>query len=222
MAPIAEVQPGYSQGAPLLRFGAMIANVGDGDFQVAARRPAPWSEAWSVSQRVQEAEGGFTERVTPGGLVFGGDEHNHWHVEGLEEHRLERGETGRVVGTGEAIGRVLKQGFCPFDTDHLRPELSRSPAIASYPESGCGGAFAIGLRVGVSVGWGDEYPWHFIEQKIDLTGIPDGRYRLVQEADPLDWFEELDDENNETWVDVDIAVSGGIPTVKVVARPTDP
>ena len=216
MAPIEDVNPGYSAGAPLLRFAATIANVGAGDFQVAARRASPWSDDWAVSQRVQEAGGGFTERLTPADLVFGGDEHNHWHVEGLEAHRLERADTGEVVG------QVLKQGFCAYDTDSYRPDLPRAPQAAYYPESGCGGMFAIGLRLGVSIGWADKYQWDFLEQKIDLTGLPPGRYRIVQVADPFDWFEELDETNNETWVEIDFEMHGIIPSIEVVERASPP
>ena len=216
MTPIEDVNPGYSAGAPLLRFGATIANVGAGDFLAAARRPAPWSDDWAVSQRVQEAGGGFTERMTPGDLVFGGDEHGHWHVVALESHRLAR------VDTGEVVGQVLKQGFCPYDTDVYRPDLPRAPRAPFYPESGCGGRFAIALRVGVSVGWGDEYAWDLIEQKVDLTGVPAGRYRIVQIADPFNLFEELDETNNETWVEIDFEMQGIIPSIKVVDRASSP
>lgn len=216
MVPILDVNPGYEAGAPLLRFSATIANVGAGDFLLAARRPDPWSDEWAVAQRVQEAGGGFTERPTPGGLVFSSDEHDHWHVEDLELHRLER------VDTGEVVGRVLKQGFCPYDTDRLRRDLPRSPEMPFYPEDGCGGRFTVALRVGVSVGWGDEYSWDFIEQKIDLTGLPAGRYRIVQIADPNSWFEELDENNNETSIEIDFEMSGIIPKIEVVEPASAP
>ena len=216
MAPIVDVNPGYSAGAPLLRFSATIGNVGAGDFLLAARRVAPWTDHWTITQRVQEADGGFTERPTPGGLVFSTDQHDHWHVEDLEIHRLER------VDTGEVVGQVLKQGFCPYDTDPLRPDLPRAPETAFYPEDGCGGRFTVALRVGVSVGWGDEYSWDFIEQKVDLTGLPAGRYRIVQIADPNNWFEELDETNNETSIEIDFEMSGIIPKIEVVEPSSAP
>ena len=212
MAPIGDISAGYLEGAPLLRFAATIVNVGAGDFLVAARRPTPWSDDWAVNQRIQEAGGGFTERLTPGDLVFGGDKHNHWHVAGLEAHRLEQ------VDTGEVVAQVFKQGFCPFDTDAYRIDLPRAPGAATHPESGCGGRYATGLRAGVSVGWGDEYPWDMLEQRIDLSDLPDGRYRIVEVADPFNWFEELDETNNETWVEISVTVNAGIPTIEVLKR----
>ena len=216
MAPIVDVNPGYSAGAPLLRFSATIGNVGAGDFLLSARRSAPWSDDWVVVQRVQEANGAFTERPTPGSLVFSTDEHDHWHVEDLELYRLER------VDTGEVVGEVLKQGFCPYDTDRLRADVPEDRETAYYPETGCGGRFTIALRVGVSVGWGDEYSWDFIEQKIDLTGLPAGRYRIVQIADPNNWFEEVDETNNETSIEIDFEMSGIIPKIEVVGPGSAP
>jgi hypothetical protein len=215
MGPIEVANAGIQEvtNIPVVRVDATIVNKGAGDFVIAARRDWPWSHDWTVSQRISEAGGGYTERITPAGLIFTGAPHTHWHVKDMEAHRLER------IDTGEVLSEVIKQGFCPFDTDAYYADLPGAPASPVFLESDCEGAtFVTSLHMGTSVGWGDQYPWHMIEQSIDLTGIPDGTYRIREIADPFDWFEELDETNNETWVDVAISGSGGIPKVTVVGR----
>ncbi len=216
MGPIENATAGIQEftNLPVVRVDATIVNKGAGDFVISAKRDWPWSGEWTVSQRISEAGGGYTERVTPGGLIFTGAPHTHWHVKDMEAHRLER------LDTGEVLSEVIKQGFCPFDTNAYFPDLPGAPPSPVFLESDCeGAAWVTSLHMGTSVGWGDQYPWHMVEQSIDLTGIPDGTYRIREIADPFDWFEELDETNNETWIDVSIATSaGGIPTVKVVGR----
>jgi hypothetical protein len=215
MGPIETATAGIQEGTnlPVVRVDATIVNKGAGDFVISAKRDWPWSGEWTVYQRISEAAGGYTERATPGGLIFTGAPHAHWHVKDMEAHRLER------IDTGEVLSEVIKQGFCPFDTNAYHPDLPGAPPAPVFLESDCqGAAWVTSLHMGTSVGWGDLYPWHMVEQSIDLTGIPDGTYRIREIADPYDWFEESDETNNETWIDVEITDSTGIPTVKVVGR----
>ena len=72
--------------------------------------------------------------------------------------------------------------------------------------------------MGLSVGWGDEYPWHLFEQEIDITDLQ-GRYRLRATADPFDWFDELDETNNEVVVDIQLEFEGEQPVVTVLSEP---
>ena len=215
MGPIEEVMGGLQEftGDPVVRVEATIVDKGAGDFLAYARRDFPWSDRWTVYERITEAGGGFTETPTAANLIFTGAPHSHWHIQNMEAHRLER------IDTGEVLQQVIKQGFCPYDTDHYFADLQGSPAAAVYVESDCEGpAWVTSLTMGVSVGWGDKYPWHMIEQSIDIAGVPDGRYRIREIADPNNWFEEADETNNETWVDIEITNKSGIPTVTVIDR----
>ncbi len=215
MGPILEAYGGlaeYTQD-PVIRVEATIVNKGAGDFLISARRDFPWSGSWTVYQRLPEATGGFTETATPADLIFAGVPHSHWHVKDMESHRLENRETGEI------LSEVIKQGFCPFDTDLYFGGLPGAPPDPVFMESACEGpAWSTELTMGVSVGWGDKYPWHMIEQNIPIKNVPDGTYRIVEVADPYDWFQELDESNNETWVDIELKREGGIPTVKIVDR----
>ena len=215
MGPIEEVTGGLEEftGNPVVRVEATIVNRGDGPFLVSARRDFPWSAHWTVFQGFVEASGGSSEQATAADLIFTGAPHSHWHVLNMEAHRLEDKASGKV------LSEVIKQGFCPYDTDRAFPDRPGSPAEPAYVEADCEGpAWVTDLRMGVSVGWGDRYPWHMVEQSIEIGTIADGVYRISETADPFDWFRETDESNNDTWVDIRIDNASGIPHVTVVDR----
>jgi hypothetical protein len=70
----------------------------------------------------------------------------------------------------------------------------------------------------VSVGWKDDYFWRITGQRLDVTNLPNGRYRLINRVDPRNWFRETNERNNTTWVDLEI----GDRVVKVVGRSPRP
>lgn len=43
-----------------------------------------------------------------------------------------------------------------------------------------------------------------LHQYIDVTGLADERYRLVVTADASSWFAETNENNNFTWVDLEL------------------
>jgi hypothetical protein len=201
MGPIEDIAVGITEnGDQRLRFGATIVNIGDGPLLVRARRQWLGNEDWAVEQWVAERAGGYSSRLTGASLIYGGDAHNHWHVKQVEVHQLETLE-------GEVLGRLVKQGFCFFDTDAYRAALPGAPQDAHWGARGCAGSFDTRVRMGLSVGWGDKYPWHLLDERIDVTGLPDGQYRIRQIADPNDEFEETDETNNETWVVVEFSTT---------------
>lgn len=213
MGPIEEVTGGLEEetGNPVVRVEATVVNTGLGPFLVSARRDFPWEGDWTVYQQFVESQGGRSERQTAAELVFTGAPHSHWHVLNMESHRLENRETGEV------LSEVIKQGFCPYDTDRYYPDLPTSPTAPFFVEADCEGpSWNLVLKMGVSSGWGDKYPWHMVEQSIRIGDIPDGIYRIREIADPFDWFVESDETNNETWIDVEIRNASGIPTVTMV------
>jgi hypothetical protein len=129
-------------------------------------------------------------------LTFGGDGHNHWHVNALEQYELRRLDNGVKVGTS------AKSGFCFFDTGPYRLSLPGAPASGVYTGVGCGTATSLQVTMGVSIGWGDTYGWTLPDQFIDVTNLASGKYRLHAEADALGWFQETSRLNNVTWVDL--------------------
>jgi hypothetical protein len=55
--------------------------------------------------------------------------------------------------------------------------------------------------MGLSIGWGDQYHRSLPGQYIDITGLPDGNYRLKVIVDYDGGFQETDDANNSSYVD---------------------
>ena len=212
MAPLTNILVGHEQGGAIyLRFSASIVNVGDDDLLVAAHRTMPFGNDWRVWQRVNDATGGYSERLTDATLEFAGDAHEHWHVARAEAHQLETME-------GEVVASLVKTGFCFFDNLDYSPASPGAPPDVVHRAAACGERFHRDISMGLSVGWGDEYPWYLLGQTINITDIPAGRYRLRAIADPADWFVETDEANNDTWTVVDLKTIDGALQVEVVEQ----
>jgi hypothetical protein len=197
MARLTDISAGSEGGQSRLRFSATIVNTGTAAFELVASRPDV-NSPFTVSQRV-----GVTELPTPNvSLVWGGDGHSHWHIRNLERYELERLDNGVKVGTG------AKGGFCFYDTTFYR-QLPGTPASRVYASGGCGTQSSSVITMGLSIGWGDRYPATLPDQYIDITGLTSGRYRLHADADPDNWFSELNESDNSTWVDLQISINGG-------------
>jgi hypothetical protein len=210
VAPLTGIIGGLNDdGTRSIRFGVMIVNQGEGDFLLRARRSNAVSDDWQVTQRISDV-GGYTEKQSAATLVMGGDGHDHWHIKEVESHAIEAPD-------GTVLGRVIKSGFCFFDTNAVRPELPGAPAAKVYQARGCGGRLDSAVTMGLSVGWGDEYPWHLFEQEINISSLAEGRYRLRAVVDPYGWFDEIDETNNEVWADIDWHLEDGVPVVVVSA-----
>ncbi|MPY80949.1 MAG: hypothetical protein GEV04_21435 [Actinophytocola sp.] len=204
-----------SDGRELLRFSATIVNVGSGAFELAASRPDTGSP-WSVSQRVSQSDGSTVAVPTSADMIFDtGDHHSHWHVRDLESYDLLRLDNGVKVGAG------VKTGFCFFDTHAYELSLPGAPSQGVYRPASCGSHDSLDVSMGLSVGWGDKYPWNFSGQYIDITSIDNGKYRLRATADQLGLFAEANETNNETWLDIMLSRRNDRTSVKVLGYGPD-
>ena len=211
MAKLQNIVTDQADGRRLLRFSAIIVNVGSGPMEVRSQRPNT-SSSWSSQQVIYDDAGGSRTVATPAvEMIYGGDGHNHWHVKDLERYRLVP-----AGGTGERVGN--KAGFCFFDNYQYKPWLPGAPWYLEYGRQGCGTQSSVRLRNGLSVGWGDIYHRSLPGQYIDITGLPNGRYRLSATADQANFFLESNDANNSTWVDLRIRDRG----VTVLRRAPSP
>ena len=191
-----------ADGRRLLRFSAIIVNVGVGPFELRSQR-TDTSSGWTSRQVIYNDAGGFRTASTPSvQLVYGGDGHNHWHVKDLEKYRLVPLDNT----SGERIGQ--KAAFCFFDNYQYKLALPGAPQDAVYRRWACGTSGSLRLKTGLSVGWGDNYQWSLPDQYIDTTGLPNGTYRLWATADQANFFQESNDTNNSTWADLRIDASG--------------
>jgi hypothetical protein len=193
-------------GRRLLRLTTTILNVGDGPFELRARRDSRKDDRMTVRQRIRQSDGTWTGRATPALARYATDGHGHWHIQRVSGMELFSAE-GEAVRTGRTIG------FCFFDTGHYRPELPRSPDRAHYLETDCGTPSSLKVQMGISVGWGDRYQAGLAYQWIDVTGVPAGVYHVRTSADPQGHYLEAREGNNCSWARIRIPASGTRVTV---------
>ena len=194
-----------SDGRKLLRFDSIVVNVGAGPLELYGQRAAGAS-TMSTTQRIFDDAGTYREVPTDAIMYFGGDGHNHWHVQDLEDFQLER------LDNGDKVGTFAKQGFCFFDSFNYGSTI---PAKYTASSGACGGgSSATQTMMGLSPGWGDIYRRTLPDQYIDITGLTSGRYRLTGTADPTDSFYESDNNNNFSWIDIQLKSN----RVSIVAR----
>jgi hypothetical protein len=213
MSPLTEISASEAEegGARYLLFTAAPANVGRGALIIHAVR-ADRRGSWRVSQRFDEPDGSLSETITPGDVVWGGHGHNHWHVHMGASYWLTR------PGSTIRLRSYDKVGFCFFDQLPLRVQPPDAPVAPRFPKTGCNGEEALEFTMGLSPGWSDPYPWPLPDQRLDVTGLSDGVYRLWANADPGGWFRETDERNNLTWVDLRLTLSASPPHVEIVRR----
>jgi hypothetical protein len=185
------------RGGKWLRFDSVIVNVGPGVFEAEGRGPIASNTIGDVVQLVETAAGGRTEVATPATMFFAGDGHDHWHVSELQEFTI-----ARVSDPGNVLNRGAKNGFCFWDNYRYG-----STAPAHYhpsTTSACELTGAGTVPMGLSVGWGDEYPSGIAFQYIDISGLPNGDYVVTVTADHHGEFVEANDGNNSAWATIRI------------------
>lgn len=195
-----------STGRKLLRFTSEILNYGAGPFEIRGTRPST-SLPFDIDQMVYRSDGTIRRVQTNATVAYAGDGHDHYHVRRMMSYHL---------WSTRGTLRDRKIGFCFFDTNPRYLSLPRAPRRAVYRESGCGGRTARSTRSGISVGWGDRYPWNFAYQYIDITGLPSGSYTLRSAVDLFGSFVETVETNNCSYARLTISGS----TVRVVGSGT--
>jgi hypothetical protein len=207
MAPIYSLQlTTTANGRDKLRFGTIAFNVGDGPLEVRAR-DRDRRDMNRIVQRVYRSDETSYSLLKPDARVFySGDGHDHWHVQRFISVRLL--PTGATPATER---RIRKIGFCLVDSAPI-PESQRPPNAVDHPVYvSCGTRQSQSIRVGVSVGWGDNYPPEFAHQAVDVTGLPQGTYRLCATVNPKGiWTEKNSNfSNNSYWRDIRLDVATG-------------
>jgi hypothetical protein len=191
-------------GHRLLRYTATMVDVGQGPVEVRGSRPDTSSQMTAV-QRIYDSGGGFTDHATSIQMQYAGDGHNHWHSLDMEGGTLAR------LDNGKKVGALVKHGFCFFDNLAYRLTLPGAPATTQYTASNScamNNPNALSVTMGLSVGWGDVYPASINLQWIDITGLPNGRYKLRATADPRHLISESSYTNNSVWAKIKITTTG--------------
>jgi hypothetical protein len=85
--------------------------------------------------------------------------------------------------------------------------LPGAPQSAVYvvpPSCSPGQPDTLSTGMGLSVGWADTYHANIAFQYVDITGLPNGKYRLTATADPNNQAIESDYSNNSVWAKLEI------------------
>ena len=199
-----------ARGVRRLRFDTIVVNVGAGPFDVYGTPNSATTGSYDVTQRIRDGAA-WNEYATPATMFFAGDGHNHWHVRELQHWTL-----ANVNSPATVLRRGAKTGFCFWDN---YPYPGATP-VHYHPSttSACATDGAGHVPMGLSVGWGDEYPSTIGLQYIDITNLAYGDYILTIEADPLGQFIESNDANNSNWARIRIRKNG----VTVLAQGAQP
>ncbi|WP_211341611.1 lysyl oxidase family protein [Myceligenerans xiligouense] len=135
--------------------------------------------------------------------------HWHWHFLDFAQYEL-------VTTKGELVTTSGKQSWCLVPTDPvdmLAKNAAWRPELIGL-DSACGGKNAKWLRESLPVGWGDTYSQYQTEA-FDLTGVPNGTYKIRITVNPDGNLHEVTAENNVSLRKVVLGGKPGARTVKV-------
>jgi hypothetical protein len=180
-------------GSTWLRFSTTSWNSGTGALELVAGKIDRKAKKQKVYQRIESSDG--SSRDVLAGFFVWHQTHNHFHFEDYAHYRLQP-----VNAPGASARTSTKTTFCIMDTTAMTPLAGP----ASYTT--CGKSVQ-----GMSVGWGDTYGYYLDGQAIDVTGLPDGEYRLEIVVDPKDRLSEADEADNTSAVMLHFSEVPGCP-----------
>ena len=196
MATLADFRTEISGGERRLRFGTIMTNEGAGPLEVRGTRGALSEPQMRTEQLIYDTDGGARLLESRAPMEYASDGHDHWHIQGVMLYQL--------WSDDGATKRGAKVGFCFLDSVRMFGSTPRA-----YTMSMCGDRGDLSNQMGLSVGWGDDYPANFAFQWIDISGLPPGDYTVQARADEQDWYVESDESNNCAWSRVRITDSDG-------------
>ena len=184
-----------------LRFDQVIANVGDGPFEVRYRMDGLATDQ-QLRQRIFASDGSFTE-LTVDTYEFH-PTHAHFHYKNFGQAFLYRLHPD---GPLEKVRESRKNGFCMIDVDNTRfgvddhgvPYKGEAPRTYYFPRCNAPterdehGTYMVN---GISVGWADIYNWYLADQYIEISGVPDGLYVIETVANPARTVQEATFDDN--------------------------
>jgi Lysyl oxidase len=209
----AESSPGVTEYR--LGFRSAVRNVGRGPLVIDGHRSGSDLTTMVADQAV-ERSGGPRERIRGVGRLrfVVSPSHRHWHLLGFERYELRR------PGSGTALVEDRKTGFCLGDRYVARgrtvPPPSSPPVFTS--SCGLGQTELLGIREGISVGYGDDYVANLEGQYLPLTGLRAGRYVLVHRVNVGRRIRELRYGNDAASLLLRLRWRLGVPYVRVLAR----
>src|SRR4051812_19539165 len=199
-----------------LGFRSAVKNVGEGPLILDGRRPVPGGTM--IADQVIERDGAPASVVRGAGRLryVRSPDHRHWHLLGFDRYELRR-------PGGRTMVKDRKTGFCLGDRYQVvGPDL---PARAAQPvyRSRCGldHPELLGIREGISVGYGDDYVANLEGQWLPLDGLRAGRYILVHRANADGRLRERSTANNAASVLLRLRWRHHAPVATVLATCPD-
>jgi hypothetical protein len=157
-----------------------------------------------VDQRVYRSDGTYYD--LPAGDMAYHPTHAHFHFDNYATYTLKP-----INAPGASSRTGAKQTFCIMDTDKINGRLPGAPKRAGYTT--CSNTVQ-----GMSVGWGDQYRYYLDGQSIDITGLPDGDYRLTIEVDQSNLLLETNEADNVSSIDIRLT-NGAVEVIGARGRP---
>jgi hypothetical protein len=199
-----------------LTFDVTIDNVGAGPLVVHGHRSDASQPRMTADQVIRTSDHRTATVRSIGTMTYDHD---------LERWGLEPYQTYELRSTAGAPARKAPAGdFCLEDDGPARSSARKKLLLPGKPRQrvyvGCGKRRPSLLTVGdgISVGWKNHHRAGRRGQMIDVTGLPDGTYRLVQRVDPSRKIREAVYGNNASSVLVALRHTGAASvSVRVVA-----
>ena len=196
-----------------LGFRSAVRNIGDGPLIIDGRRPSAGEKTMDAEQVIVKT--GAPKTVVPGvGKLryVRSPDHQHWHLLGFDSYELRRaGSTGAVVSD-------RKTGFCLGDRYEVTTRVLPAKAPEKVYRSRCGleRPTLMGIREGISVGYGDDYSANLEGQYLPLDGLRRGRYVLVHEVNADHRLVETSYDNNASSSLLRLRRRHGVPLVDIL------
>jgi hypothetical protein len=198
----------------VLVFRSAVGNVGPGPLIVNGRR-ARGERLMTATQELVRADGSVTRVPLATRLKYQPGGHNHWHFLGFDRFDL------RSPSTGARVARSNKVGFCLGSRYQMQPPVPGTQPVPVINHN-CG-RFRPGLmtmRMGIDVGYADDYAAFVEFQYIDITRVRPGRYLLAHQADPDQRLLVGDRADDVAYALIRLSAprrAGALPRVKVLA-----
>jgi Lysyl oxidase len=195
-----------------LAFRSAVRNVGRGPLVIDGHRSGTDLATMVADQAIEHVRGPRERVRDVGRLRFVvSPDHRHWHLLRFERYELRR------PGSATALVEDRKTGFCLGDRYRVRRPAG-PPAAVFTSRCGLGQTALLGIREGISVGFGDDYLPALEGQYLPLTGLRDGRYVLVHRVNVERRIRERGYANDAASLLLRLRWRLGVPYVRVLAR----
>jgi hypothetical protein len=197
-----------------LGFGSAVRNVGAGPLLIDGHRQSDAERTMDAEQIIRRTAGPREVVKSVGSLRYTrSPDHEHWHLLGFDHYELRR------PGGDRPLVRDRKTGFCLGDRYAVTdPVLPDRPQEAVY-RSRCGlrRPGLMGVREGISVGYGDDYSANLEGQYLPLTGLRARRYLLIHRVNADHRLLESSYANNASSLLLRLRWRRGAPRIRILA-----